>query len=508
MNRDKALKHLSFRTLFFSVFFVFLLLSFIGCSKDKRKEDKEAGERRAQNEAGREREDINDEVRVIVETKPTDKDRKKETKTPALTESLEKEDRLGEEEGSEDNSGNIQVKEEEKKPGDVRYCTIWPIQDMDVYDDQEKKVKKGEIKGGNAYCVIGEKDGFFEILLDGKGNTGFTDSRFCMINLSEYLGKLCEYNITNSYSSVFRIHEYDIPDITGTVIPGFENVCISKDQKDFIVPFLYPCAQRLMKAAKRAEEDGYILCIYESYRPHIATRYLYDTVTKLLDEPLPDAEEEIISLSEEEMALANEQKKNESLEAARQYLLANGIDPMSPEALPIVQFFLGQAETVTAAETSYSHFKTYREEMTDNRFNLSAFLAKQVSAHNRGIALDLTMADKASREEFKMQSDMHDLSFNSISSSNNDNADLLSMYMTEAGFNGLSSEWWHFQDDITRKETGLNTYLEEGVSLEGFVMNGQGIRYRLKDGSFPVNEERMIDEVQYLFDEEGFCLRF
>ena len=33
---------------------------------------------------------------------------------------------------------------------------------------------------------------------------------------------------------------------------------------------------------------------------------------------------------------------------------------------------------------------------------------------------------------------------------NNDNAKLLEKYMTATGMRGLSSEWWHFQDDETR----------------------------------------------------------
>ncbi|MBQ7562548.1 MAG: D-alanyl-D-alanine carboxypeptidase family protein [Lachnospiraceae bacterium] len=146
--------------------------------------------------------------------------------------------------------------------------------------------------------------------------------------------------------------------------------------------------------------------------------------------------------------------------------------------------------------------------MTDNRFKLSAFLAIQVSAHNRGIALDMTMMDFETGEDLAMQTNMHDPSFHSILAANNENADILAGYMKEAGFNGLSSEWWHFQDDITRNEIGLTSYLEEGVSLEGFTADDMGIRYRRKDGSFVTDTREAIEGTDYVFDAEGYCFRF
>ena len=49
-----------------------------------------------------------------------------------------------------------------------------------------------------------------------------------------------------------------------------------------------------------------------------------------------------------------------------------------------------------------------------------------------------------------MQTAMHDLSHYAVLTRNNDSADLQADYMLEAGFDPLTSEWWHFQDVATR----------------------------------------------------------
>ena len=142
--------------------------------------------------------------------------------------------------------------------------------------------------------------------------------------------------------------------------------------------------------------------------------------------------------------------------------------------------------------------------MTDNgRFNLGSFLARTISSHNRGIALDLTL--EKPEGELEMQSGMHDLSWYSETYLNNLNAKLLEGYMKAVGMNGLSSEWWHFQDDATRKAIGLNSSLEKGVSPEGWTQDDGGWRYRNADGSIARNTALTIDGRVYTFDGSGYA---
>ena len=146
---------------------------------------------------------------------------------------------------------------------------------------------------------------------------------------------------------------------------------------------------------------------------------------------------------------------------------------------------------------------TYIRFWEDGTFGLPNFLAQYGSMHNMGIALDLTLED-LSGEELEMQTVMHDLSIYSVIYQNNSNANLLSSIMKGAGFGGLTSEWWHFQDNETREALKLNIYMYNGVSGEGWTADDTGWRYRRADGSF-VTGSAEIGGVSYDFGDDGYC---
>ncbi len=321
------------------------------------------------------------------------------------------------------------------------YCTVWPIEPLSLLDEPQSGKSIDTIPAGHALCVLEERDEYFKVYYD--RHVGFVDSSFCLINLPEFIGDLCEYEITGSIHSKTAVHGYSIPGITGNVIQGYENVCLGNGE--YLVPYLYPCAQKLRKAIKAAADDGYHFRIYDAFRPNEATRYYYDTAEAVIDSPIDE-------------------------------------------------------DAASGA--------TLREIMTDNgRYRLSSFLAASVSAHNRGIALDLTLVRTDTGEELRMQTDIHDLSAYSVISRNNDNAYLLADYMKGAGYNDLFSEWWHFQDDETKEEIGLSSYLKRGISCEGWKRDDAGWRYRFKDGGFCKDASKSIDGIEYSFDAEGYCVQ-
>lgn len=409
------------------------------------------------------------------------------------------------------------------------YCTIWPIQKLDVYTDANSDEIIGSVDAGETLCILAEENNRFKVLCS--NGQGYIDERYVMINLPEYLGDLCHYNATNSYSSIFRVGPYNIPDLTGIVIPGFENICIDEEEKEFVVPYLYPCANRLAQAADVASNDDYVLKIYEAYRPHEATRYMYDTTEKILSCHVPfvdeDGRETCVPDKESDEEAYNTYMEELKLLAGQQ-ALAEGFDPESDMGkIRIIQLLpeylvQRQAQDILIEQgidplsapgqvllnDMIAKQPTYEMAMTSGSMKLSAFLAKTISAHNRGIALDLTLEKRSTGEELEMQSNMHDLSHNSILALNNDNAKLLEGYMKGVGFNGLSSEWWHFQDDETRNAINLGVYLENGVSLKGWKNNNVGWRYQLDDGSFYKGCSEVIDGTSYTFDEKGYCRDF
>lgn len=166
----------------------------------------------------------------------------------------------------------------------VLYATIWPVQELTVYSDACKIEALGTVSAGTALCVLEESDGMFCVRF-GDG-VGYIDSNYCMINLPEYLGGLCGYDILNSYDSAYRVHGVDIPQVTDTVITGYENVL--QADGTYLVPVLYSAAQKLLRAALAAKELGYRLKIYDSYRPYKATKEIYSVTEKLLDQVIPD----------------------------------------------------------------------------------------------------------------------------------------------------------------------------------------------------------------------------
>lgn len=106
-----------------------------------------------------------------------------------------------------------------------------------------------------------------------------------------------------------------------------------------------------------------------------------------------------------------------------------------------------------------------------------------------GIALDLTI-ETLEGKELEMQTDMHDLSVYSTIWHDNSEALVLESIMKDAGFGGLTSEWWHFQDNETRDALSLNIYMYNGVSAEGWIADDTGWRYRRADGSFVTGQRR------------------
>ena len=333
----------------------------------------------------------------------------------------------------------------------VIYSTIWPIQDLDVYSSPDRHETVGTAPGARAYCVLDMEDGMFRIRHE--EGFGWIDSNYCMINLPDMIGDLCLYDIVNSYDSIYMAHEYEIPTVTGEVILGYEQVLTG--EQEYLVPLLYPVALKLEKAAFAAVEQGYKLKIYDSFRPREATRALYDQAVLLAGEPIPE------------------------------------------------DTYTGK-ELDDLPELAEGEVLTYEMLMTDmGRYSLDYFLASSGSRHNQGIAMDLTLVDLATGEDLRMQTSMHDLSWYSELDRNNESADILAAIMKDAGFTGIVSEWWHFQDNEAKDELSP-AYLWSGVTPEGWVADDHGWRYRSAGGAYLADRSEYIDGVLYTFGQDGY----
>lgn len=407
------------------------------------------------------------------------------------------------------------------------YATVWVLKDLNIWSDTGMSEKTGVATTDRSYCVMGEKDGFFLVYTDGA--KGWIDSTYCLINLPDYMGDLAEYDIKNSYDSIYTVNDYGIPGITGTVITGYEEVGLvygaviheetvrseeydsqagiydgpyemknveRSEPSDFLVPLLYPTAKKVVDAALTARRDGYRLKIYDAYRPYIATRFLYDLTETVLQDEVPEYQYR---------NMAGEQWEDylKSLETPEEEPDINDSEQLEGMETPDTETTGGDTQTPEEPETREPR-SSYYTVMTDGRYSLSAFLARSGSMHNLGVAVDLTMTSLETGEEMTMQTSMHDLSWHSVLGRNNENADLLAKYMTGANLGPLSSEWWHFQDDELRSTVKDLTRRQQGVTRAGWMFDGTGWRFRNSEGEFLKNGTFAVNGHSYTFDSSGY----
>ena len=414
------------------------------------------------------------------------------------------------------NAGTLTVKMEES----TRYASIWPVKALDVYADPSKNEKIGTVPPQKCLCVLDEdkESHLFRVRIG--ENEGYINSDYCMINLPDYLGDYCEYDIPNSYASIYMVNDYYIPGVTAQCLPGYEHVLLSDDT--FLVPLLYPVAIKLSVAAKSALEDGYKIEINDSFRPHCTTRYIFDTTSKVLNLKLPFVKYWAyrtpfdIYLQNDRKVVENASSLYPEGYAGPSHDAAWNKTEIQDDDLNDLQLDQIWAEQETLQGLDVDDMKlvndntprnTYLWEMTNGTYKLGSFLAAVASRHNLGVAMDLTMvhADDVN-EPLEMQTNMHNLSWYSAQKQNNANAEILKAHLTAAGFATISSEWWHFQDnELTTKLSP--PILETGISIEGWKYDGRGWRYRDESGDYVSSTTMEIDGSDYRFDDDGYTER-
>ena len=339
------------------------------------------------------------------------------------------------------------------------YSTIWPVKDLPVYTDTDRTLESGTVPAGGMYCVLGEdRDAaLFRIRLQADVY-GYIDSSYCLINLPEYIAELCSYDITNSYSSLFAVHEYAIPGLTRNVVTGYENIRLADGS--FLVPFLYPCTEKLIAAAKQALEAGYRIRIYDAYRPRTATRAIYSTAMQIMPCALPAETYSGVAVSL----------------------------PPVPEAEP------GEIQRT---------WLIYQDLIELWGWDLGSFLAPGASRHNMGVALDMTFEDAVTGTAVTAQTNIHDLSAYSTIRSNNDASALIYRIMEANGLKNIVSEWWHFQDNAAMN-TLKPPYCECELSAQGWIADGNGERYRNADGTLLADCVLVTPEGTFTIDGNGY----
>ena len=353
----------------------------------------------------------------------------------------------------------------------AQYATIWPVTNLTIYKQSTGEEGIGSAKALMTLTVLDEKDGRFHIKtgLGENAKEGYIDSNYCMINLPDYMGSLCKYDITNAYSSIYSISGYGIPMISGYTIPGYENVLL-KDGT-FVVPLLYPTAKKLVTAGKKAREEGYVLKITNTYTPKESWDYIYNNVKAVYKYIVPAQKFTKISLKE-----------------FRKGKLAPSV----------------QMSDIQKADANL--IDTYKNILTNNgEYKVDSLISSKNQMNNFGIAVDLSIVRLKNSKDIKMQCRMHDLSHLSLKKNNNEGANALNGIMTQSGFTASTNKWWMFYDKEARENLQLQA-AQSGISVKGWAKDDKGWRYRKSGGGYYTNTSVKIGNKEYTFSEDGYVV--
>lgn len=313
----------------------------------------------------------------------------------------------------------------------VEGSTGWVgVKDLGLYTQANDDEKIATLDRGTAFVIteaVNSNSNWWGVELS-DGTCGYLESSECMINLPDVLPNI-DYNITNASTdpgSIFVSSGYNIDGITGEQLYSSGKVMNSKlGYEEYLVPVMWKTAQRIAVAyhnvydilseGSTGESGNYTLRIYDAFRPLSVTEEIYEGLTALYN-------------------------SNDTVKS-----------------------------NINKASNGSSWGKSW-------------FLASRLSTHNIGVAIDVTIVKKDSSgdwEDLDMPTEMHELSTKAIKyksgySSGSDSQtpeNYVDSMTTDAmlldavccgytftyknatydfektGLDGLSSEWWHFQDN-------------------------------------------------------------
>ena len=286
--------------------------------------------------------------------------------------------------------------------GIVAGCTGWAAGSLNYYTSPNGS-KEGTLSSGTAFTIEELSGQYFKVSIPGKSGYKYVKHDNVMINLSDYIPSMV-FNITNASSSIYKSSGINIPGITGTKLyTGGKVYNLRLRREEYMAPMIYSTAKLLLSAENTFKSAGYRIKVYDVYRPHSVTVKIYNALKSLYD-------------------------SNATVKENIDY-------------------------STGASGKRYYWGKDY-------------FLANGVSRHNLGIAIDATLVN-SSGQEVQMPTAMHELSTKAIkyysgsvakvpanySKEMNDIAKYYDKVMTGVGFNTISGEWWHFQENAAASRT-------------------------------------------------------
>lgn len=301
-----------------------------------------------------------------------------------------------------------------------------PVQGATGYASIELNIRKEansssnlvkKLSPGTGFEIIGENGNWLKI--EANGITGWANKKYVMINLPDIIPSII-YDDTNSYSSLFKSSEIDIPNVTGKQL--YNNKAYNKrlSKEEYMMPVMYEMAIKIMKAQELALKEGYSLKIYETYRPYEAQK----TVSTNL--------RELMNSNKTVYNGINGGGWNEGWFIAQ--VLSNhqrGI------AMDVSLVKINDYEVGKTGEYKYMVITDYTEEQMPTQMH---------ELSNKAISMSYAVDSNSKTAWDKVP----------VAKNMTDGAIRLRDYCVAAGLTPLCSEWWHFNDLDARENIGSN----------------------------------------------------
>ena len=276
------------------------------------------------------------------------------------------------------------------------------------------------LEPGEAFLIISEQGDWWEI--ESGGNTGYVRHELCMINLPDVIPSI-RYNNTNTYSSRFASSWYYIPNISGRALYPGRTFNERFGREEYIVAVMYSMAKKIHKAQQSALANGDSLVIYEGFRPlSVQLRVAAELAA------LADVNEDVYrGLNSSSWSL--------------NWFISTGVSNHQRGCSIDVGLVRPELEyAVTSRHKYLAHISTpFYFQMPSPIHELS--IESVVFAHPVSINLN------SHWQNTPLSPGMRD----------NQPAQRLQRYCTDAGLTPLASEWWHFDDMETRRRVPGNS---------------------------------------------------
>ena len=270
---------------------------------------------------------------------------------------------------------------------------------------------------GTGFEIIGESGNWLKIKKDDV--TGWANKLYCMINLPDIIPSIV-YDDTNSYSSLFKSSEIDIPNVTGEQLYNNKVYNNRLSKNEYMMPVMYEMALKIMKAQELALEDGYSLKIYETYRPYEAQTTVSTNLRNLMNSNKTVYEG------------INGGGWNEGWFIAQ--VLSNHQKGI---AMDVSLVKINEYEVGKTGKYKYMIITDYTEEQMPTQMH---------ELSNKAISMSYAVDSNSKTAWEKVP----------LAQGMTDGAIRLRNYCVEADLTPLCSEWWHFNDLDARENLGSN----------------------------------------------------